>query len=149
MMKKITFTLAVLLLSTIQINAQENVDVKKETVTKKVVTKGTTVETTVINDVTEEINVIKVEETDAVNQVPTVVSETNEMTEIAVDTVVTNEVNNKMVDEYQKKENAETQKAIDAQRAEKKRIDSDVEAIKKANQAESNEKKKVTKKVDN
>jgi len=148
-MKKITFTLAVLLLSTIQINAQENVDVKKETVTKKVVTKGTTVETTVINDVTEEINVIKVEETDAVNQVPTVVSETNEMTEIAVDTVVTNEVNNKMVDEYQKKENAETQKAIDAQRAEKKRIDSDVEAIKKANQAESNEKKKVTKKVDN
>lgn len=144
---------AALLLSISAVSAQENVDVKKETVTKRVTVKGTTVETTVTNDVKEERSVIKVEETDEINQVPTVISDTNETTEVVVDTVTTNEANKIMVEEYQKKEAAEIQKSIEEQRAEKKRIDSDVEAIKKANLAddtpEGKKIKKAAKKIDN
>lgn len=151
-MKKSISILAVFILGMMIVNAQENVDVKKETVTKRVITKGTTVETTVTNDIKEERNVINVVETDDINQVPTVVSDTNEKTEVAVDTIVTNEDNNRMVEEYQKKEQDEVQKSIDAQRAEKKRIDSDVDAIKKANLEAEKEVKKVKtekKKIDN
>ncbi len=152
-MKKITYLIAILLLSVTSVNAQENVNVKKETVTKRVITKGTTVETTITNDIKEERDVIKVEETESINQVPTVISETTEKTEVVVDTVVANEQNERMVEEYQKKEQAEIQKSIEEQRAEKKRIDSDVEAIKKANLADDETKnkkvKKATKKIDN
>ena len=151
-MKKIKSLAAALLLTVISITAQENVDVKKETVTKKIVTKGTTVETTVVNDVKEERNVIRVEETETENQEATVVTESSNKTEVVVDTAVTNEANKAMIEEYQRAEQQEVQESIEIQRAEKKRMDSDVDAIKKANveaQKEEKKTKKVKKKIDN
>jgi len=68
-MKKVAISLSILMFTAVGMTAQENVDVKKETVTKKVhVSDKYSDDVQVIEEVEEEIEVIEVEENNQTNQ---------------------------------------------------------------------------------
>ncbi len=86
------------------VNAQENVDVKKETVTKKTVVKGVDTKVMVTNNVDEEKEILRVDGDDKTNQNTNRVVEKNAKNEVMEDNSSTDVKNAQMMQEAMKKQ---------------------------------------------
>ncbi len=83
-MKKLVYTVLAVLIVSVSVTAQENKNVQKETVTKKVTVKDTKVGTKVVQEVKEDNEVVKVEGTTKQDQNSQVVTSKSDKTEEVV-----------------------------------------------------------------
>ena len=113
-MKTIVCSIAALFLATFTISAQEEVDVKKETVTKTEVIKDGRIHTKVTNQVTEKKEVIQLQDSDALNQGRNVTTKNRITTEVVKDEVKADQANDAMLEKHKKDINAEGMKAKSA-----------------------------------
>ncbi len=98
------------------VNAQENVNVRKETTTKKMVVKGVDTQVKVVNDVDEERQVLKVDGDDKINQNTNKVIEKNAKNEVVEDNSSVDLKNAQMMDEAKSKQAMELEASKKAMR---------------------------------
>lgn len=103
-MKKLILSAAICMFGVSIASAQENVDVKKETVTKKVVTKGVNTEVRVVDDVNEERETLKVAGTDETNQNTDRVVQKNSLNQVVKDDKMADTQNAAMMEKLKVKQ---------------------------------------------
>lgn len=116
-MKPFALMFAVLFAFTGIANAQENTGVKKETVTKRVTTRDTKVETKVINEIDEEKSVLVIEGNDKKEQNSTMVTKKEDKVEVVSDVVDVDAKNAALQAEIAAKKKAELEASIAAEKA--------------------------------
>jgi hypothetical protein len=118
-MKKITFTLAAILFSTVVLQAQENDktrNIQEETITKTTTVKGITEETTVTKTIEEKKQVIEVKDTGLENQEINYSTKKDETINHSSTEIIVNKENEAAIESVKQKQQEEIKASKEAQK---------------------------------